>query len=246
MLKKNKSVVCVIPARLASHRFPRKVLAPLAGKPLIQWVYEKAKTISLFDRVVLAVDAEELYEAATNFGAECFYTSIDCTSGTERLVELRETKKVAADIWVNWQADEPFITEEAIADLLQSANEPIAGIWTLKKKISQEKEILSPNVVKVVCDFSKKALYFSRSPIPYGQKNIYKHIGLYAFSDEALGKTATLSPCALEQQERLEQLRFLYHGMPIVVHETSQEIFGIDTKEELAIAQQMCYHFTNS
>lgn len=240
---KNKIITCVIPARLASGRFPGKVLAPLGGKPLLQWAFDKAKQVSFFDHVAIAVDSKELYEAVCQFADQVFLTSPDCPSGTDRLVELRQSQQLSGDIWVNWQGDEPFISEETIATLLQSIEDPAREIWTLKKKIDSPQDITSPHIVKVVCDEKGKALYFSRSPIPHSQKNVYKHIGLYAFSDRALEKIGKLHPCQLEREERLEQLRFLYYGIPIHVHETNQEIFGIDTKEELAIAETMCYHF---
>lgn len=240
---KNKVVNCVIPARLGSGRFPRKMLALLGGKPLLQWAYDRARLVPFFDRVAIAVDSEELYLAVSQFADEVYLTSADCPSGTDRLVELRESKQLHGDVWVNWQGDEPFIAEEAIEILLQSIDDPEGEIWTLKKKIDDPKAIASPHVVKVVCDAKGKALYFSRSAIPFESAPVYKHVGLYAFSDAALGKIAHLSPCPLEKQERLEQLRFLFHGMQIHVHETNQEIFGIDTKEDLAFAEKMCYHF---
>ncbi|NGX47885.1 MAG: 3-deoxy-manno-octulosonate cytidylyltransferase [Chlamydiae bacterium] len=238
----NKSIVCVIPARMQSSRFPRKLLVPLGGKPLIQWAFEGAMRVSFFDKVVVAVDDPELYEVVTDFGGEALLTSLTCASGTERLIELQTKEKVQGDIWVNWQGDEPFITEETIACLLQSCNS--GEVWTLKRKIKKEEEIESPHIVKVVCDAKGHALYFSRSCIPSDKKNLYKHIGIYAYTDAALRKISSLSPCPLEQQESLEQLRFLYHGMQIQVHETTQEIIGIDTQEELAIAEKMCYHLT--
>ncbi|NGX37485.1 MAG: 3-deoxy-manno-octulosonate cytidylyltransferase [Chlamydiae bacterium] len=240
----SKKVACVIPARLASTRFPRKVLAPLGGKPLIQWAYEGAMKTGLFDQVVLAVDCIELLEAAKAFGGEAILTDPNCQSGTDRLVELDQKKKLQADIWVNWQGDEPFITKEMIETLLQSTGEPGEEIWTLKRKIDKPEEITSQNVVKVVCDQSKRALYFSRNPIPANEKNIYKHIGIYAYSADALKRIASLEPSPLEKAEKLEQLRFLDNGMSIHVHETYQEIFGIDTKEELALAESLCYTFT--
>jgi len=235
------NTICVIPARLEASRFPEKLLALLGGKPLIQWAWEGAKNVSLFDQVVVAVDSKELLDCVENFGGEAILTSKECASGTDRLVELQQSRQLEGDIWVNWQGDEPFITEAAISSLLQSLSG--GEIWTLKKKITKEEEIASPHVVKVVCDERGRALYFSRSCIPSDQKNIYKHIGLYAYTDSALSKIAQLPPCALEKQERLEQLRFLYNGMQIQVHETDQEIFGIDTKEELAIAERMCYNY---
>lgn len=180
----------------------------------------------------------------TEFGAEAIYTNPNCQSGTERLIELHQSGKIEGDIWVNWQGDEPFISEEMIETLLQSCENPSQEIWTLKKKITDEVQIQSPDVVKVVCGSLGEALYFSRSPIPYMRDRfvepmIYKHVGIYAFSKSALEKMAQLPPCHLEQYEKLEQLRFLYHGLKIQVHETTQEIIGIDTKQQLYLAQRL-------
>lgn len=232
-------LVCIIPARLGSERFPRKVLAPLKGKPLIQWSYEAAKNCGLFDRVVIALDSEELKSAVEDFGAETLLTSPSCQSGTERLVELYKEKKISSTLWVNWQADEPFITRELIETLLQSSENPSEEIWTLKRKITSPDQITSPHVVKVVCQTDGRALYFSRRAIPYGAaETFYKHVGLYAFRESALAKIAEMPPSSLEKAEKLEQLRFLENGMNIRVHETDKEIFGIDTKEELFFAEQ--------
>jgi len=240
----NKSIICVIPARLDSKRFPRKMLATLQGKPLLQKTYESALQVPIFDKVIIAVDSKELQEKVISFGGEAILTSSSCTSGTDRLIELHQSGKSSGDIWVNWQGDEPFITGDMIEALLQSCDAEGEEIWTLKRKIENEEEIHSPHVVKVVSDAKGHALYFSRSPIPYQRddsqkKTFYKHIGIYAFSNQALKKMAHLSPCPLEKEEKLEQLRFLYHGMQIKVHETSKEVFGIDTKEELLLAERL-------
>lgn len=235
----NKSVVCVIPARLGSTRFPRKMLAPLKGKPLVQWAYEGAKRCPWFDEVVIAVDSEEIFEVVEGFGGKAVMTAFDCQNGTERLIELQQRGILKGDVWVNWQGDEPFIGTKMIETLLQSCDE--GEIWTLKIAIEDPS---SPHVVKVVCDHLGRALYFSRSPIPHNSKKYFKHVGIYAYSDEALQKISKLSPCPLEEAERLEQLRFLYNGLSIQVHETDEEIIGIDTPEQLSIAEEMilCYH----
>lgn len=230
----NKSVACVIPARLGSTRFPRKMLALLKGKPLVQWAYEGAMRCRLFDEVVVAVDSDEILDVVEGFGGRAVMTSVHCLNGTERQIELRQRGLVKTDIWVNWQGDEPFIGPEMIKTLLQNCDE--GEIWTLKKAIDDPS---NPNVVKVVCDSQGRALYFSRSPIPYGAKKYYKHVGIYAFSDGALQKISKLKPCQLEEIERLEQLRWLDHGMSIRVHETSQEIIGIDTPEQLMVAEEL-------
>lgn len=239
-----KKVACVIPARLKSTRFPRKMLASLKGKPLLQWVWESAKSVSFFDDVAFAVDAQETEALVKSFGGKCFMTSENCINGTERLVELLEKRAVDADIWVNWQGDEPFIHEKMIADLLQSCDREASDIWTLKKKIVNEDEVTSPHFAKIVCDAHGFALYFSRSQIPFYRdvkefknQEFYKHVGLYAFTPEALRKISKLQPCAMEVAEQLEQLRFLYNNLRVRVHETQYEVFGIDLPEHLAKAE---------
>ena len=238
-----KKIACVIPARLKSTRFPRKMLAMLRDKPLLQWVWESAKKVSFFDEVVFAIDSEEVAQMITCFGGKYLMTSEHCANGTERLVELLKRGLLDADIWVNWQGDEPFIHEEMIRDLLQSCKET-GDIWTLKKKIIHLEEATNPHIAKIVCDQSGHALYFSRNQIPYyrditdpSQKVFYKHIGLYAFTREALRKISSLKPCEIENAEELEQLRFLYHNLRVRVHETQYEVFGIDLPEHLVKAE---------
>ncbi len=234
---------CIIPARLKSTRFPKKMLAPLLGKPLIQWAWEAAVRTKLFDELAIATDSEELAEAIEGFGGKYYMTSEQCATGTDRLIELRERGCVKADVWVNWQGDEPFINTRTILDLLQSCKEDGADVWTLKKKIVRPEEIATPHIAKVVTDSEGMALYFSRSPIPFvrdqksSPQEFFKHIGLYAFSDRALQKLAHLKPCPLEETEQLEQLRFLYHKLRVRVHETQEEPFGIDLPEHLARAE---------
>lgn len=239
-----KKIACIIPARLKSTRFPKKMLHMLKNKPLLQWVFEAASSISLFDEVAIAVDAEETAQLVQSFGGKCFMTSESCPSGSDRLAELMQKRLVEADIWVNWQGDEPFICEQMIVDLLQSCDKEDSDIWTLKKKIVHSEEAVNPHIAKVVCDVHGFALYFSRSQIPFyrdiaefSQKEFYKHVGLYAYTREALNKISTLQPCAIEAAEQLEQLRFLYNNLKIRVHETNYEVFGIDLPEHLARAE---------
>ncbi len=240
----NKKVVCVIPARLKSSRFPRKILALLGEKPLIQWVWESAIKIPFFDEVVFAIDSEETAEVIQGFGGKYYMTSIDCEVGTDRLVELQSRGLVQGDIWVNWQADEPFISEKMLSDLLISFGSDEADVWTLKTQIVDEEQIKDPNLPKVVCDAKGFALYFSRSPIPYyrnlegNEKKYFKHIGLYAYSKEALEHISRMEPCLLAKAESLEQLRFLSHGLKIRVNETAEETIGIDLPEHLTAAEQ--------
>lgn len=228
-------IACIIPARLQSKRFPRKILAPLLGKPLLQHSWEKAISVPLFDSVSIALDSTETANIASKFGARWFMTSESCESGTARLIELKQ--KIDADIYVNWQGDEPFIDAAMIEDLLQTAHLKDADVWSLKKKISSNDDLLSPHIVKVVTDAQGCALYFSRHPIPYARDDAkpdyFKHIGLYAYTKAALIKLASLPPSPLELSEKLEQLTFLYHGLKIRLHETKRESLGVDLPEHL-------------
>ncbi len=238
-----KKIVCIIPARLNSSRFPKKILATLAGKPLLQWVWEAAHKTTFFKEIVFAIDSEETAHLIKIFGGKYLMTSPECKSGTDRLIEIMHSGKIEADIWVNWQADEPFITPKMIETLLQTCRDDNSDIWTLKKFINKEEDISSPNIAKVVCDVDDFALYFSRSPIPYHcnkeqQKTYYKHIGIYAYSKEALQKIAQIGHSYLEEAEKLEQLRFLHHKLSIKVHETDQEVVGIDTSQDLQKAEE--------
>jgi len=235
-------IVCIIPARLESTRFPRKILKNLAGKPILQWSWEAASRVGKFDSVVFAIDAQETAELIESFGGSYIMTSKDCASGTDRLVELSRQGKIEADIWVNWQADEPFISGDMIGRLLSTCDERDADVWTLKKRIKSEKDVMSPNIVKLVCDVNDYALYFSRSAIPFyrdeQERVFYKHIGLYAYTSEALKKISLLRESDLEIAERLEHLRFLQYGLKIKVHETNEEVVGIDTREDLLRAEE--------
>lgn len=239
-----KKVACIIPARLKSTRFPKKMLCMLKDKPLLQWVWESAVSVCLFDEVAFAVDAEETAQLVRSFGGKCFMTSESCLSGSDRLAELMNKRAVDADLFVNWQGDEPFICEQMILDLLQSCDKEESDLWTLKKKITRPEEVANPHIAKVVCDFQGFALYFSRSEIPFyrdeadfSKKEFYKHVGLYAYTRKALKKIFALQPCAIEAAEQLEQLRFLYNNLRIRVHETKYEVFGIDLPEHLARAE---------
>jgi 3-deoxy-manno-octulosonate cytidylyltransferase (CMP-KDO synthetase) len=237
-----KKVVCVIPARLESTRFPRKILAMLGGKPLLQWAWDAALQISFIDEVVFAIDAEETARVIESFDGKYFMTSVHCLRGTDRLVELRQRKLVQGDIWINWQADEPFISEQMLQNLLNTSPNSYADVWTLKVALP-EQNVKDPSLCKVVCDESGFALYFSRSPIPYYREDLeidrkyFRHIGMYAYSDEALQKIAHMKPSEIECAESLEQLRFLSYGLKIQVNETDEETIGVDFPEHLALAE---------
>ena len=229
-------IVAVIPARLESSRLPRKPLRPIAGHPMIAWVYHHARRAASLDRVLIATDSSEIVEYCRTADIPVELTSAAHRSGTDRIVEVMS--RVPADIYVNIQGDEPMVTAEHIELMLGPFREsPETQVSTLKVAISAE-EARNPNNVKVVTDLAGRALYFSRSLIPHdrdgsGQVQYYKHMGLYAYSATALAKFQTLAPSALEQHEKLEQLRLLENGVPIRVVETREDTFGVDTEEDL-------------
>jgi 3-deoxy-manno-octulosonate cytidylyltransferase (CMP-KDO synthetase) len=221
----------VVPARYGSTRLPGKALLPLAGKPLVQWVYERARR-SEAREVILATDDERIARAARGFGAEVRMTAATHASGTDRIAEVaRQEGWDEADIVVNVQGDEPLMPAELIdqvAALL--AAHPGSDIATLAVPLQSVAALLDTNVVKVVSDLRQRALYFSRAPIPWSRDGApagvasqgsyagaRRHLGIYAYRVAALQRIAALAPSALELREQLEQLRALEHGMDIRV-----------------------------
>ena len=239
-------IVCIIPARLNSTRFPEKILKKIGNKPILQWVWEAANKTTIFKDIIFAIDSEKTATLINSFGGKYLMTSENCKSGTDRLIEIMQTGKINADIWVNWQADEPFISQEMIHKLLERKDGEKSDIWTLKKKITAHDEISNPNNVKVVTNKNGHALYFSRSVIPFNRDkkeslnlSYFKHIGIYAYTTKALQQIAQMDKCILEDSEKLEQLRFLYNGLKIKLNETDQEVIGIDTIQDLEIAEKI-------
>lgn len=221
----------VIPARYGSTRLPGKALLPLAGKPMIQWVYERARC-SGAQQVIVATDDERIAHSARSFAAEVRMTAASHVSGTDRIAEVAQRERWAdAEIVINLQGDEPLMPAALIDQVaaLLSAH-PHAEIATLAVPLASVGALLDPNVVKVVTDEHQRALYFSRSPIPWSRdgaagtlasQNSYqgarRHVGIYAYRVAALKRLAALPPSNLEQIEKLEQLRALEHGMDIRV-----------------------------
>ncbi|MCH9621884.1 MAG: 3-deoxy-manno-octulosonate cytidylyltransferase [Chlamydiia bacterium] len=231
-------VICMIPARLDSSRFHRKIMAKLGDFTMLGQVIESAKKISLFDEIYVAACSKEVVDEANKHGIQAFLTEPDLPNGTMRIISAIQDNDIKGDIFVNLQADEPFVNEEVIKVLLNTKGE--SDIWTLKTKIGLKKA-KEPSNVKVVTDRLGKALYFSRSIIPFPRnetENFYKHVGLYAFSEEAIKKIQNLNATPLEQAECLEQLRWIENGMSIRVSEVTTNLIGIDTKEDLKIAQR--------
>jgi len=232
----------VIPARYFSSRFPGKPLAPLKGKPLLQHVYERAKGARLAREIIVATDDRRILEAAESFGAKAIMTSGGHPSGTDRVAEAARSVAPEARIIVNLQGDEPLIRPEMIDDVIMLLEDERADIGTLVKKIEKEEEFTDANIVKAVFNGEGFALYFSRSPVPFhmdrgqggkGPLKAYKHIGIYAYRKEALMRLTGLPPTALEEAERLEQLRALENGMAIKIKETQYDTIGVDTPEDL-------------
>ncbi|MGI8745641.1 MAG: 3-deoxy-manno-octulosonate cytidylyltransferase [Bryobacteraceae bacterium] len=228
-------ILGVIPARFASSRFPGKALANIAGKPMLQHVYERASQARYLTKLIVATDDHEIYKAARAFGALVKMTRSDHSSGTDRVAEVASSEN--AELIVNIQGDEPLIDPAAVdAAVLSLVDEADSQMGTLKKRIEDPNEITNPNVVKVVTDRAGDALYFSRCPIPFvrdGRVIHYKHIGLYVYRRQFLLQYSGLPVGPLETVERLEQLRALENGYRIRVVETEYDSLGVDTPEDL-------------
>ena len=238
----------IIPARYASTRFPGKPLAVIGGKSMIQRVYEQALKANLLSYVVVATDDNRIEKHVQSFGGKAIMTSHLHKSGTERCNEVIEILKEKYDVVVNIQGDEPFINPGQIDKLVSCFSEKNVEIATLVKKIDSSSELFNTNVVKAIINHEKQAIYFSRNPIPYyrgKEQNVwkenheyYKHIGIYAYRSDILDSITKLKASPLEKVEKLEQLRWVEHGISIKVTETALESRGIDTPEDLKRAME--------
>lgn len=241
------SFTVIIPARYASSRLPRKPLADIAGKPMIQHVWEKAQQAGA-NRVIIATDHEEIEQVAKTFGAEVCMTSTEHNSGTERLAEVIEKMAIADDeIIVNVQGDEPLIPPVIIQQVAQNLAENQVNMATLAVKLETKEELFNPNCVKVVTDQKGMALYFSRAAIPFARdyfadcndafvssQPYLRHIGIYSYRAKFVNQYIRWQPTVLEKLESLEQLRALWYGEKIHV-ELAKEApqVGVDTLEDL-------------
>jgi 3-deoxy-manno-octulosonate cytidylyltransferase (CMP-KDO synthetase) len=228
-------ILGVIPARFASTRFPGKALARIAGKSMLEHVFERAAQARYLTNVVIATDDERIRDEAQRFHAPVRMTRSDHVSGTDRVAEVASADN--AQIIVNIQGDEPLIDPAAIdATVLSILDHAEIPMGTLKKRIEDPAEIDNPNVVKVVTNLAGNAIYFSRSTIPYvrGDEGLtrFKHIGLYVYRRDFLLSYSDLPIGPLEKAERLEQLRALENGYSIRVVETEYESMGVDTPED--------------
>ena len=240
--------IAIIPARYGSTRFPGKPLAMLGGRPVIQRVYEQVAGV--LDDAVVATDDERIYDAVLAFGGRAEMTSPDHKSGTDRCWEAYLKQGKTYDVVVNVQGDEPFVRASQLEAVKRCFDDPATDIATLVRPFAATdglEALENPNSPKVVLDAQSRALYFSRSVIPYlrgversewlARHTFYKHIGLYAFRTEVLRAVTALPQSALEKAESLEQLRWLENGYKIGVGVTDAETIGIDTPEDLEKAE---------
>ncbi len=240
-------IAAVIPARLHSTRLARKVLCPIAGRPMVEWVWRAASASGLMEPVVVATDAEEVAELCHARNVPVVMTSPACASGSDRVREV--ARQIDADVYVNIQGDEPTLTADFFPPLLELFARPEVEVSTLAVRCSPE-EIANPNAVKVVTALDGRALYFSRSIIPYdrdktGFTDYRKHLGIYAYRKAALERFAALPPSPLEKLERLEQLRLLENGIAIYVADAPRDTIGVDTEEDLVRAELLLSQTTN-
>ncbi|HVO84383.1 MAG TPA: 3-deoxy-manno-octulosonate cytidylyltransferase [Syntrophobacteria bacterium] len=238
--------VGIIPARYASNRLPGKPLALIQGRPMIQHVFERAVKARTIQRLLVATDDSRIREAVSSFGAEVLMTSSDHLSGTDRVAEAaRQLSLPPETVVVNIQGDEPLlqpeVVDQLVQTLLEAADVPMA---TLAHSGFGHTDFHDPGVVKVVFDARRRALYFSRAPIPHPREateplTYYKHIGLYAFRNAFLQQFTKLAPGVLEQLEKLEQLRALEHGFPILVVPTAYDSVSVDTPLDLMKVEEI-------
>lgn len=238
-------IVIAIPARYASTRLPGKPLVTLAGKPMIQRVYERARLSQRASRVIVATDDERIIKAVQTFGGEARMTRSDHRTGTERVAEV--AAHVEGDVIVNVQGDEPLLDPVAVDAAIDALlEEPPAAVATVATAIRAPADIMDPNVVKTVLDFDNNALYFSRAPIPWVRDagarqhaRHWKHLGLYVFQREALLEYPTLPQGELEKLEQLEQLRWLENGWKIRVAEVQHDAISVDVPEDIARVEKL-------
>lgn len=234
--------VALIPARIGSTRFPRKMLAPLRGKSVIRRTYESALNSGLFRDVVVVTDDPEIFAEVESAGGKAVMSRKEHESGTDRIAEV--VPSLAGDIFVNIQGDEPFVQQEPLRLLLSLFDNPGVKVASLVQELKEPQFIQDPNFVKVALDLRQRALFFSRSPIPFPRSAeqttpYYEHIGVYAFTREALMEFVSWAPTPLELTEKIECLRFLEHGVPMQMGITEYMGVEIDTPEDIQRAERI-------
>lgn len=238
------NVIGVIPARYGSTRFPGKPLAEIAGKPLLQWVIEGARSSQLVKQVIVATDDARIAALGERVGVRVAMTKSDLPTGTDRVWAALQSEEY--DVAINIQGDEPLITGQLLDQLvLPFKTDASLEMSTLARKLSHD-DLMSPNTAKIVVNSRSEALYFSRLPIPYSRRPFdaispvsLKHIGLYAYSREFLRDFCAQPPTALEVSESLEQLRALYLGARIKVVEVEHDSWGVDVPEDVAKIEKL-------
>jgi 3-deoxy-manno-octulosonate cytidylyltransferase (CMP-KDO synthetase) len=235
--------IAIIPARYASTRFPGKPLALIAGKPMIQHVYERCK--ELMEHVYVATDDDRIVQTVNSFGGSCILTDSKHPSGTDRVAEAAKilAKSTPCDVVINVQGDEPFLQIAQIEQLMNCFYNSSTDIATLVTPIKSAQILTDPNKVKAVVAANGRALYFSRSPVPFlrdfkldewlEHQAHFLHLGLYAYRTQVLNEITRLTPSPLENMEKLEQLRWLENGYIIQTAVTTHENFGVDTPADL-------------
>lgn len=240
-------VIGVIPARMASTRFPGKPLVDIGGKPMIQRVYERCLESDALDAIYVATDHQEIKAVVEDFGGQVMLTGSDHLNGTSRCYELVSKLEEKPDIVINIQGDEPFFESSCLTTLVDCFRRDATDIASLAKKIEHAAEVENPSVVKLVFNEENQALYFSRAAIPYYQHaeqgTYFKHIGIYAYRWSVLKQLPDLPVSPLEEAEKLEQLRWLANGFKIQLGFTQHDSNSVDTPADLvALKKQFNIH----
>lgn len=236
--------VGIIPARMRASRFPGKPLALLRGRPMIEHVYRRAASCERLSEVYVATCDREIFDAVLGFGGQAVMTAATHQRGTDRVAEAAEVISTHADVVLDIQGDEPLIEPRAIAALCEAMEQhPTAPCVNLANVIAREEDFRNPNQVKVVCGRHGNALYMSRQPIPtagaWGAIRVLRQLGMVAFRREFLAMFWRLAPTPLEQAESVDMLRAIEHGYPVRMVVTPYESFGVDTPEDLRLAEAL-------
>jgi 3-deoxy-manno-octulosonate cytidylyltransferase (CMP-KDO synthetase) len=234
--------IALIPARYASTRFPAKLMQMLGDKTVIRHTYENTVATGLFDEVLVATDSKIIFDEIVSHGGRAVISKKEHESGSDRIAEAIEELDV--DVIINVQGDEPFMEKQPLSDLLKAFEDEHVQVASLMHAITDDEQVNNPNVVKVVTDLAGYALLFSRSPIPYKRNaeagfRYYRHIGVYGYRKQALLRFVQWPVSALENIEKLEQLRYLENGVRIKMIVTDFSAIGIDTPEDLAAAKKL-------
>ncbi|MFT6850079.1 MAG: 3-deoxy-manno-octulosonate cytidylyltransferase (CMP-KDO synthetase) [Sphingobacteriales bacterium] len=240
-------VLGIIPARFNSSRFPGKPLATIGGKPMILHVIERAAECKEISKIIVATDNHTILDTVIKHGYEAMFTSENHPTGTDRCAEVLGKMEEKFDVCLNIQGDEPFLNPEQLRSIINCFQNSECQIATLKHKIEENDELFSPDAVKVLTDINSKALYFSRSPLPYlrdqnnqdwvTQRDYFRHIGLYGFKVDVLLEVSKIEESPLEKAEKLEQLRWMENGYSIFVAQSFKPNIAVDTPADLRKAE---------